>query len=81
MPLEPGRLDHVVPYPPAASVGWALTIGPLVLVAAMSGDKLAATTGLAAAVIRLYSSRPWRPAHCSAALKAAATRATLLGTG
>ncbi|HLY83469.1 MAG TPA: hypothetical protein VKQ71_10820, partial [Acidimicrobiales bacterium] len=34
-------------------VGWALTIGPVVLVATMSGGALAATTGLSAGILLL----------------------------
>jgi hypothetical protein len=46
-------LDHLVHIPRYRPVGWALTIGPVILVAAMSGSALAATTGLAAGVILL----------------------------
>ena len=46
-------LDHLVHIPRYRPVGWALTIGPLVLVATMSGTALAATTGLAAGVLLL----------------------------
>jgi hypothetical protein len=41
---------HIPRYRP---VGWALTIGPVILVAAMSGSALAATTGLTAGVLLL----------------------------
>jgi hypothetical protein len=34
-------------------VGWALTAGPVVLVATMSGNSLAVTTGIAAGVALL----------------------------
>jgi len=34
-------------------VGWALTVGPVILVATMSGTSLAATTGIAAGVLLL----------------------------
>jgi hypothetical protein len=44
-------LDHLVHIPRYRPVGWTLTIGPLVLVATMSGSALAATTALAAGVI------------------------------
>lgn len=47
------RLDHLVHIPRYRPVGWALTIGPLALVATMSGSTLAATTGLAAGVLLL----------------------------
>jgi hypothetical protein len=46
-------LDHLVHIPRYRPVGWALTIGPLVLVATMSGSTLAAATGLAAGVLLL----------------------------
>ena len=46
-------LDHLVHIPRYRPVGWALTIGPFILVAAMSGSSLAATTGLAAGVLLL----------------------------
>jgi hypothetical protein len=46
-------LDHLVDIPRYRPVGWALTIGPFVLMAAMSGSALAATTGLAAGVLLL----------------------------
>ena len=35
------------------AVGWALTIGPIVLVATMSGTALVATTGIAAGMLLL----------------------------
>ena len=34
-------------------VGWALTIGPVILVVTMSGSSLAVTTGLAAGLLLL----------------------------
>jgi hypothetical protein len=46
-------LDHLVHIPRYRPVGWALTIGPFILVATMSGTALAATTGLAAGVLIL----------------------------
>jgi hypothetical protein len=46
-------LDHVVHIPRYRPVGWALTVGPIILVATMSGSALAATTGLAAGVLLL----------------------------
>jgi hypothetical protein len=46
-------LDHLVHIPRYRPVGWALTVGPFVLVATMSGSALAATTGLAAGVLLL----------------------------
>lgn len=48
-------LDHLVHIPRYRPAGWALTIGPLVLVATMSGSTLAATTGLAAGVLLLVT--------------------------
>ena len=41
-------LDHLVHIPRYRVVGWLLTVGPLILVATMSGSSLAATTGIAA---------------------------------
>ena len=46
-------LDHLVHIPRYRVVGWALTVGPVILVAAMSGSTLAVTTGLAAGVLLL----------------------------
>jgi hypothetical protein len=46
-------LDHLVEIPRYRTVGWALTIGPVVLVATMSGGALAATTGLSAGILLL----------------------------
>ena len=46
-------LDHLVHIPRYRVVGWLLTIGPVVLVATMSGSSLAATTGIAAGVLLL----------------------------
>lgn len=46
-------LDHIVQIPRYRPVGWALTVGPFALVAALSGSALAATTGLAAGVLLL----------------------------
>jgi hypothetical protein len=46
-------LDHIVDVPRYGPVGWALTIGPVVLVATMSGGALAATTGLSAGMLLL----------------------------
>jgi len=48
-------LDHIVDIPRFRPVGWALTVGPVVLVATMSGTSLAATTGLAAGTLLLAS--------------------------
>ncbi len=46
-------LDHRVHIPRYRPVGWALTVGPLILVATLSGTALVATTGLAAGVLLL----------------------------
>ena len=46
-------LDHLVHIPRYRPVGWALTIGPFILVATLSGTALAATTGLAAGALLL----------------------------
>ena len=46
-------LDHLVHIPRYRVIGWALTIGPVVLVATMSGSSLAATTGIAACILLL----------------------------
>ena len=46
-------LDHLVHIPRYRPVGWALTIGPVILVATMSGPALAVTTGLGAGVLLL----------------------------
>ena len=46
-------LDHRVHIPRYRPVGWLLTIGPVVLVATMSGTPLVATTGIASGVLLL----------------------------
>jgi hypothetical protein len=46
-------LDHLVHIPRYRIVGWALTAGPVILVATMSGKSLAVTTGFAAGVVLL----------------------------
>ncbi len=46
-------LDHLVHIPRYRVVGWALTAGPVILVATMSGPALAVTTGIAAGVLLL----------------------------
>jgi len=46
-------LDHLVHIPRYRPVGWALTAGPVILVATMSGSALAVTTGIAAGVLLL----------------------------
>ena len=46
-------LDHLVHIPRYRVAGWALTVGPVILIAVMSGSALAVTTGLAAGVMLL----------------------------
>jgi hypothetical protein len=46
-------LDHRVHIPRYGPVGWALTVGPVLLVATMSGTPLVATTGIAAGLLLL----------------------------
>jgi hypothetical protein len=46
-------LDHLVHIPRYRLVGWALIVGPLILVATMSGTALVATTGIAAGILLL----------------------------
>ena len=46
-------LDHLVAIPRYRPVGWALTVGPFLLVATLSGSTLAATTGIAAGLLLL----------------------------
>jgi hypothetical protein len=46
-------LDHRVHIPRYRPVGWALTVGPVILVATMSGTALVATTGIAAGLLLL----------------------------
>jgi hypothetical protein len=46
-------LDHLVHIARYRVVGWALTAGPVILVATMSGSALAVTTGIAAGVVLL----------------------------
>jgi hypothetical protein len=46
-------LDHLVQIPRYRPVGWALTIGPVVLVAILSGTALVATTGITAGLLLL----------------------------
>jgi hypothetical protein len=48
-------LDHRVHIPRYRPVGWALTIGPVILVATMSGNALIATTGIAAGALLLVT--------------------------
>lgn len=46
-------LDHLVHIPRYRLVGWVLTAGPFILVATMSGNALAAVTGITAGVLLL----------------------------
>jgi hypothetical protein len=46
-------LDHRVNIPRYRPVGWALTVGPVILVAVMSGTALVATTGITAGLLLL----------------------------
>jgi hypothetical protein len=46
-------LDHRVEIPRYRPAGWALIIGPLLLIATISGAALAATTGIAAGAVLL----------------------------
>jgi mannose-6-phosphate isomerase-like protein (cupin superfamily) len=46
-------LDHLVHIPRYRLAGWALTAGPAILAATMSGPALAVTTGIAAGILLL----------------------------
>jgi hypothetical protein len=46
-------LDHLLHIPRYRPVGWALTVGPFILIATLSGSVLAAITGLAAGILLL----------------------------
>ncbi len=46
-------LNHRVHIPRYRPVGWLLTIGPVILVATMSGTPLIATTGIASGILLL----------------------------
>jgi hypothetical protein len=46
-------LDHLVHIPRYRPVGWTLIVGPVILVATMSGTALVATTGIAAGILLL----------------------------
>jgi hypothetical protein len=48
-------LDHLVHIPRYRPVGWALSVGPVILVATMSGTPLIATTGIAAGALLLVT--------------------------
>jgi hypothetical protein len=75
-------LDHLVHIPRYRLVGWALTAGPVILVATMSGKSLAVTTGFAAGIVllgtatagfhdlaRLRPARPSSPAGLTASFR------------
>ena len=57
-------LGHLVQIARYRIVGWTLTVGPLVLVASLSGTPLVATTGVAAGL--LLSAPPSRASGSSA---------------
>ena len=46
-------LDHLVHILRYRPVGWALIVGPVILVATMSGSALAVTTGIAVGILLL----------------------------
>jgi len=46
-------LDHRLGVPRYRPVGWVLTVGPLVLIATLSGTALVATTGIGAGMLLL----------------------------
>jgi len=48
-------LDHRFDIPRYRPVGWALIVGPVILVVTMSGSRLVAATGLAAGILLLIS--------------------------
>jgi hypothetical protein len=54
-------LDHLVRIPRYRIVGWALTAGPVILVATMSGKSLAVTTGAVGAGQALRHTALLRP--------------------
>ncbi len=66
-------LDHRVSVPRYRPVGWVLTIGPVILVIALSGAALVATTGLSAGVLLLGTA--WAGFHDLARVREAAQRA------
>jgi hypothetical protein len=49
-------LDRLVQIPRYRPIGWALSVGPVILVATMSGTPLIATTGIAAGILLLGTS-------------------------
>src|SRR4029078_9202298 len=52
-------LDRRVHVPRLRPVGWALTVGPLILIATLSGTALVATTGIAAGLLLLGTAAAW----------------------
>jgi hypothetical protein len=78
-------LDHLVQIPRYRPVGWALTLGPVILVAVLSGTPLVATTGIAAGVLMLATAlagfRDLDLARRPSELPAAAPLATIAGGG
>ena len=49
-------LGHLVDIPRYRPIGWILTVGPVLLVAGLSGTALEATTGLSAGILLLATS-------------------------
>jgi hypothetical protein len=66
-------LDYRVSVPRYRPVGWALTIGPVILVIVLSGTALVATTGLGAGILLLGTAAAGF--HDLAAVRQAAQRA------
>ncbi|MGO9488646.1 MAG: hypothetical protein ACLQBB_06425 [Solirubrobacteraceae bacterium] len=48
-------LDHLVDIPRYRPVGWALTLGPVILVATLSGTALIAATGIGSGLLLLWT--------------------------
>ena len=77
-------LDYRVSVPRYRPVGWALTIGPVILITVLSGTPLVATTGLGAGVLLLGTAlagfrdltRARRVAENPSAMSAAAPAST-----
>ncbi len=72
-------LDHRVHVPRYRPVGWALTVGPFILVATLSGTSLIATTGLAAGVLLLGTAVAGFHDLAGVRLAAAQVKATEVG--
>ena len=66
-------LDYRVSVPRYRPIGWALTIGPVILVIVLSGTALVATTGLGAGILLLGTATAGF--HDLAAVRQAAQRA------